>query len=382
MDLEKQKREVAEKRQRIAAFLERNELDGLALSRQGNFSWATGGSSNWVSTASETGVATLLFRKDGSSYTVLNNIEAPRLSDEENLKELGFEVVPAPWWEGGAPREKLLLDMIGGSGKKLGSDTQFGGDLARDVGGLIARERYSLTPEECDRYREVGSRAIDVLENVVANLKPGLTEWEIAGQLAGAAFSQGLIPFVTLVAVDERIFKYRHPTPTDKKLEKYGMVVLCAKKGGLIANCTRMIHFGPLSQELREKQAATQRVDAVYNLSSKPGTPVREIFARAQQEYAATGFADEWQLHHQGGGTGYESRDFLGTPTATETVQNWQAFAWNPSITGTKTEDTVLVSEGNAPEVLTRSANSSWPLDEVTIEGLGTMKRPAILVKE
>src|SRR4051812_28746354 len=104
VELEKQKREVAEKQRRIAAFMERHGLDGLALSRQSNFSWATGGSSNWASIASETGVATLLFRKDGTSYTVLNNIEAPRLRDEENLNELGFEVVPAPWWEGGEPR--------------------------------------------------------------------------------------------------------------------------------------------------------------------------------------------------------------------------------------------------------------------------------------
>lgn len=381
MELEKQKSEVAEKRQRIVAFLERNGLDGLALSRQGNFSWATGGSSNWVSTASETGVATVLFRKDGSSYVVLNNMEAPRLADEENLKESGFEMVPAPWWEGGAPREKLLLDMIGGAGKKLGVDFGFASDQAQDVTGLIAQERYNLTPEECDRYRQVGALAADALEGVVANLTPGLTEWEIAGQLAQAAFRQGLVPFVTLVAVDERIFKYRHPIPTMKKLDKYAMVVLCAKGGGLVANCTRLIHFGPLSQELREKQAACQRVDAVYNLSTKPGVAVRDVFTRAQQEYAANGYPDEWQLHHQGGGTGYESRDFLGTPTATETVQPRQAFAWNPSITGIKTEDTVLVSE-NGPEVLTRSANSSWPVDTVTIEGLGTMQRPAVLVKE
>ena len=124
-----------------------------------------------------------------------------------------------------------------------------------------------------------------------------------------------------------------------------------------------------------------QRVDAVYNLATKPGTLVSDIFVRAQEEYAATGFADEWQLHHQGGGTGYEGRDFLGTPTATEYVQDWQAFAWNPSITGTKVEDTMLISRDNPPEVLTRSATSDWPQTEVTIDGLGTMFRPDILIK-
>jgi antitoxin VapB len=213
------------------------------------------------------------------------------------------------------------------------------------------------------------------------SLQPGLSEWEIAGKLSLAVFERGLVPFVTLVAVDERIFKYRHPTPTDRKLDKYGMVVLCARKGGLVANCTRLVHFGPLSEELRQKQAACQRIDVAFNLSSKPGTAVRDVFSRAQQEYAAAGYPDEWQLHHQGGGTGYESRDFLGTPTSTEVVQDWQAFAWNPSITGIKTEDTVLVSRQKGAEVLTRPTNSKWPVDEVTIEGLGTMQRPSILIK-
>jgi len=82
------------------------------------------------------------------------------------------------------------------------------------------------------------------------------------------------------------------------------------------------------------------------------------------------------------GGTGLESGDFLGTPTAPEIVQEGQAFAWNPSITGIKTEDTVLIVKDHEPEVLTRSHNFSWPTTEVVIEGLGKMLRPNILVRE
>ncbi len=380
MDLERQQREVTEKRRRIAAFLDKNELDGLALNRINNFAWATGGSNSWVNNASEMGVATLLIGKDGTRYAVMNNIEAPRLADEENLKQIGFEVVPAPWWEGGPVREKLLLDMIGGSGKRLGSDSSFGSGLATDVSGQIAKERLDLTLEEAERYREVCELAADALEEVVSNLTPGLTEYEIAGRLAAATFDKGLVPFVTLVAVDERIFKYRHPIPTMQKLKKYAMVVLCARGGGLVANCTRLVHFGELSQELKEKQTAVQRVDLAFNLSSKPGVSVRQVFERGLEEYAAQGYADEWKLHHQGGGTGYESREFLGTPTTTEIVQSRQAFAWNPSITGVKIEDTIL-SGPEGIEVLTRSKNSSWPAEEISLEGLGKLLRPMILVK-
>jgi antitoxin VapB len=50
-------------------------------------------------------------------------------------------------------------------------------------------------------------------------------------------------------------------------------------------------------------------------------------------------------------------------------------YAWNPSITGTKSEDTILVGpHGN--EVLT--GIEGWPALSVTVDGQ-TVARPAIL---
>ncbi len=261
MNLENQKKEFTQKLSRINGFIERNKLDGLALSRQDNFAWATGGSSNWVNTGSETGVAILLFRPKGSPLVVLNNIEAPRLSQEENLLELGFEIIPAPWWQGGPPRDKLLLELVGGEGKQLGIDHSSNNKNFKEIKDLLAPERYILTPEERQRYRKVGQETARCLEELVSGLTPGLTEQEIAGKLAASIYSAGLVPLVTLVAVDERIFNFRHPTPTNKRLKKYAEVVICARGGGLIASCTRLVHFGPLSNELKEKQTATQRVE-------------------------------------------------------------------------------------------------------------------------
>jgi len=55
-----------------------------------------------------------------------------------------------------------------------------------------------------------------------------------------------------------------------------------------------------------------------------------------------------------------------------------QAFAWNPSITGTKSEDTILTAPGGgAPEFLTQPLD--WPATDVEWGG-GTVARPDILV--
>ncbi len=87
------------------------------------------------------------------------------------------------------------------------------------------------------------------------------------------------------------------------------------------------------------------------------------------------GFADEWQLHHQGGPAAYEPREFVATPGATHVVQEGEVYAWNPSITGVKSEDTIVVgAERN--EVLTTI--SGWPMLPVEVDGLA-WERPAIL---
>ncbi len=374
-----QQREIAGKRARIDRLLKDNKLDALIINTQKNFAWATAGANNWVSIADERGVANLIFRADGSSYAVMDNLELPRLKDEEKLADLGFELVPAPWWEAGQ-RGKLLVEMAGRTGR-IGSDTPLEG--AQEVGDLVGRARWSLLPEECERYRQVCQAAGEALETTCLEIIPGMSEWSVAGYLAQACYERGLVPFVTLVAADERVYNYRHPIPTTKQIERYVMVVLCAKAGGLIANCTRLVHFGPCSPELIQKYRELLTVDATFNLNSKPGAVAGEIFAKAQQAYAYAGYPDEWQLHHQGGATGYAGRDYRAGPQSTQVVEEWQTFAWNPSIAGTKSEDTVLVSStpGHELEVLTRPAGSNWPMATVTVEGSGSIERPEILEK-
>ncbi len=93
------------------------------------------------------------------------------------------------------------------------------------------------------------------------------------------------------------------------------------------------------------------------------------------EAYANVGYADEWKLHHQGGVAGYEPREHLATAASSQVVKAGQAFAWNPSITGTKSEDTILIGEKDG-EVIT--AMEDWPRIHVQVEGQ-LIERPAIL---
>jgi antitoxin VapB len=100
-----------------------------------------------------------------------------------------------------------------------------------------------------------------------------------------------------------------------------------------------------------------------------------EVFRAAQAKYAELGYADEWQLHHQGGPAGYVPRETTAILDSDLRIAAGQAYAWNPSITGTKSEDTLLVKTSGV-EVLTEI--SGWPMTAVELDGQ-TIWRPATL---
>jgi Xaa-Pro aminopeptidase len=187
---------------------------------------------------------------------------------------------------------------------------------------------------------------------------------------------EGLNRTVTLIAADERIVNFRHPIPKAQKAKQRVMLVSCAEFHGLISCLTRFVNFGAHDAETKRRHQAVCNIDAATILSTIPGRPLGEIFRTLQKAYAGTGFADEWKLHHQGGSTGYAGREVTANPDSTVTVRDNQAFAWNPSITGVKSEDTVLVTQ-NGVEVLTE-ASAAWPRVEARF-GDRTMSRPDIL---
>jgi Xaa-Pro aminopeptidase len=363
-------KELQEKQNRVKEFLAREGFDGILLSRCDNFAWFTGGRDSHISIASEAGSGSLLVTAE-RTYLIASSIEMPRLCDEE-IGGLGFQTEEFPWYED--KRNEILKKLC--SGKKVCSDD--GAFGTKNVNEKFAPLRYALTEEEIRRYAWLGKHAAVALENVCRDIKPGSTEHEFAAKLASNVLGEGMIPIVLLVAADERIKKYRHPIPTDRKIKKYVMGVLCAKKWGLIASLTRIVHFGRMDEELRNKHNAVIRVDASLILNTRPGARLCDIFNEAARVYEECGFPGEWTRHHQGGPTGYSARDFKGSPTEVRTVLLNQAFAWNPSIAGTKSEDTIVVLE-DRNRVITQT--SGWPMLTVKYKSK-SVRRPDILVRK
>lgn len=356
------------KRRRVADLIERYRLDGLLLSRSSSWSWATCGHEANVATNSETAVAGLLFTRE-RDYLLADRIEMPRLLAEE-VGGLPLEPVEFPWHEPGR-RAELAERLAAG---QLGADVLT--ERARLLTAEVAHLRIDLTPEEQARFRALGAVTGAAIEAAARAVQPGMSELEIAGALAQETFRRGAFPVVTLIAVDDRVRRFRHPPATTKRVERYAMLVLCARQHGLIASATRLMHFGAPPDDLLRRALGCARVDAAVHAATRPGATLGQVFAALQGAYAAQGFADEWHDHHQGGPAGYENREIIATPKSDWVVQAGQAYAWNPSIAGVKSEDTILVRD-DGHEVLT--ATGDWPQLEVEAGGR-RVERPAILV--
>jgi antitoxin VapB len=346
--------------------MEDRHLDAILLRRASSFSWATGGASASINIASTWAEASLLITPS-RRLVLTNNIEAPRLEEEERLAGQGWEMLVTPWHESPEALQSLV------PGGAIGADALLPGlvDLSEDLALL----RSDLTPEEGGRFRDLGRLCAEAMAAAIRDVRPGRTEDEIAGLVARECEVRAVQPIVILIATDERVFRYRHPLPTPRQLERYAMLVLCGRWKGLVCSVTRLVHFGRLPDSLLRKQQAVTRVDAALIAATRPGVTLGQVLARGVATYQEVGFPEEWRRHHQGGPAGYEPREWLATPESSFVVRPGQAFAWNPSIEGTKSEDTILVQEAG-PLILTEMAG--WPTLQIEVDGVG-IPRPAIL---
>lgn len=359
--------EFEEKRKRLNAFMDTRGYDAVLLRRVSGFGWLSCGGDSHVATDSSKGEAALYATRDGITC-LTSNIEAARMAEEE-LDGLPIPVEAASWHIG-------VGELIGRrmEGLKVACDSHFPG--VETMESSLKELRFSLLEPEIERYRALGRSAVSAMEQACRTVAPGMTEHIAAGLLDGMLRTAGLTPLVTLAGSDDRLGRYRHPIPTFSRISRVCMLVTCARRYGLIVALTRMVHFGPVPDDLQERFSVASSVEAVMHEATRPGMEVSQVMHRGAEEYARLGFQGEWTQHHQGGGIGYETREFIATPECTRVVQENQAFAWNPSLAGAKCEDTILAT-GDGPEILTPQSGD-WPTIEVAAVS-GTKTRPGIL---
>ena len=370
--------ELETKLARMRSFMVEAGYGAVLLTSDQNFAWLSCGGSDLVEHSNEMGrsFANILVTDD-RAYLLANNIEMPRLLAEE-VGGLDLEPVEYPWTEGGsdACTERILgrTREVGRKGRRAADTWVKGMTNERE---RIALLRPPLSAAELDRFRSLCADSADAMAATVDAIRRRMSEKEIQAVAGHEILARGAFPTLILVGCDERIARFRHPVPTSASLDRYCMVVLCAQRWGLVSSLTRLVHFGPLPDELRRRYDALLEVEHAVVAATAPGRSLAEVYAVGAQAYADAGFPEEEKKHFQGGTCGYYSREQELSPAVSYRIREGEVFAHNPSITGVKVEDTMLVSKGRY-EVLT--AMEGWPMIRHSREG-HTLERPDILLR-
>ncbi len=365
--------ELAEKRRRVRALLDAEELAALLLTQEPSVAWVTGGGATRVSiSGGSDALGSVLITRD-NVYLLTDAIEAPRIAAEE-VPEQGIHMKVYPWEQGRVGDRAAIIKGIVGDGA-IGADAPVAGvESARVLRQAVLLLRSSLLEPEIARYRWLAQTAATMLESAARAVRPGMTELQVAASYVGPLMAYGIHVPVALVAADERIDRFRHPLPTDVAVRQRVLLVAGATRWGLYASASRAVWFGQLPDDLRQKQHGCALVDLAFTHATKPGATAGDIFAAGAKAYADAGFPGEWRLHHQGGAAGYAGREWTITPGGSETVQESQSFAYNPSITGTKSEDTFVLRQDGTADFL--SVTGQWP---AVLGTESSYPRPAIL---
>ena len=355
--------------ERLDAYLDERGLEAVWFARPNGFAWLTGGD-NVVDADAPTGVAAAGY--DGELRVITDGIEADRLTDEE-LPD-AFAVESFPWYA-----DSLADAVAERSPAPAAADFDVPGFETVDG----SRLRQPLTDDDVERYRELGREVAAAVETVCRNLEPEDPEYEVAAGIDISLASRDVDTPVVLVGGAERAQAYRHYTPTDAALGDYALVSVTAERAGLYASMTRTVAFdAPDWFEERHRAAARVAATAIRATeAAAAGTLSRagdaadaadpgdaapdtagDVFEAIQQAYDAVGFADEWENHHQGGAAGFAGREWFATPNGDEPVRRPMGYAWNPTVHGTKSEDTHLVTS-DLTERLTKTGR--WPTHEV-----------------
>jgi Xaa-Pro dipeptidase len=292
---------------------------------------------------------------------------------EEQAPDQGYELVTSYWHEG-SPEGKIL-ELT--QGMRLGADFPLSG--GRQYASEIVDLHYPFTDLDLKRLRWVGRKSDEIITGVADDLKPGMTEQEITAHFQYEYTLEGLTLDALMVGADDRIKRYRHPIPGDSALQRYAFLHPAARRWGVHANLTRLVHFGEPPQDVRAAFDAVTTVGAHVATMLAPGVRFAEVLAEEKRLYAELGYGEEWNYHFMGGISGYTLVDPARCLNPKARVVERQSYGYFITITGAKFEELMILTEDGI-EIASLPPDTEWPTRVVGTPN-GDIAVPEILIR-
>jgi Xaa-Pro aminopeptidase len=239
--------------------------------------------------------------------------------------------------------------------------------MLKPAGGLIEELRAVKDLEEIGHIRAAGHLAATVLEEMHAQIRPGVRESDLAAEIEYRARKKGAegVPFETIVASGAR-GALPHARASSKLLEENELVILDfgAKLSGYAADMTRTVHLGEPRRRVRSLYNAVLEAQQAAIGTLRAGARTGDVDAAARRNLGARGLAGLF-THSTGHGVGLEIHERPRLARGGKTrlkpgcVVTVEPGIYLEGFGGIRLEDTVLVGLGG-PEVLTPAPKDRW----------------------
>jgi Xaa-Pro aminopeptidase len=230
----------------------------------------------------------------------------------------------------------------------------------RPTAELVETLRERKDPEEVAAIRRAGRMATDALGELLPQLRPGLTELQVAGLLERAlreAGSEGF-PFPTIVASGPRS-ALPHARSSSRTVAAGDLLLLDfgAQADGYCSDITRTVVVGGAGEREREVHAVVREAQARALAGVRAGQRGRDADALARDYIEQRGYGDRFQ-HSLGHGLGLEVHEAPRLSRQAETalpegaVVTIEPGVYEPGWGGVRIEDDVHLG-ADGTEVLT-----------------------------
>lgn len=307
---------------------------------------------------------TMLFvsrQADGGAF--LPNLEVPNASSI-----LGTDYALYPWTDEQGPEEKFksLCTELQMDGKKVGVEflrmrvMEFDllkryapGAVLTNGESLIAELRMCKDDEEIAHMRKAADITEKALKATVEMIRPGITEYEVAGRLKiqGFLHGSGELPKEPIVSSGPRTASPH--TKTSRRAIEAGDLVMIdtgASYEGYACDLTRTFAVGKIDDELKKIYEIVQDANQAVISYWKSGVRAEELDQVARDVIEAAGYG-QFFIHRLGHGLGLEGHEPPYMVRGNKLVmQSGMTFTDEPGIYlpgkgGVRIEDDVVVTD-------------------------------------